>query len=141
NIFNRLGLKFRAVRADTGAIGGDNSHEFHVLADSGEDALAYSNGSDYAANVELAEALSPAETRSEPKEQLKKVSTPGKKTIVELSDFLNVPKEKILKPIAVIGANDQLYLLLLRGDHELNETKLQKIPYLNPFRFATEEEI
>lgn len=140
-IFNRLGLKFRAVAADTGAIGGSGSHEFHVLADSGEDALAYCPTSNYAANVELAEAIAPTAPRATPTQELKKIATPGQKSIEEIAAFLNVPKEKILKSIAVIGEDGFFSLLLLRGDHTLNEIKASKIPALGIFRFATEAEI
>ncbi|GBG15512.1 prolyl-tRNA synthetase [Novimethylophilus kurashikiensis] len=138
NIFTRLGLQFRAVRADTGAIGGTGSHEFHVLADSGEDAIAFCPDSDYAANVELAEALAPTTPRAEPAQAMQKVHTPGAKTIEQLCDFLKVTPQQTLKALAVMH-NDAFSLLLLRGDHELNEIKLQKI--LDPFRFATPEEI
>jgi prolyl-tRNA synthetase len=138
SIFTRLGLKFRAVRADTGAIGGTGSHEFHVLADSGEDAIAFSPASDYAANVELAEALVPAIPRAAASQAMEKVATPGKKSIAEVSDFLKVTPAQTLKAIAVMH-NDAFHLLLLRGDHELNEVKTQKI--LDPFRFATDAEI
>ena len=140
NIFSRLGLEFRAVLADTGSIGGNMSHEFHVLAESGEDAIAFCDGSDFAANVEMAEALPPGAPRPASSEKMEKVSTPGKRTIAEVSEFLKVPPERILKAIAVMH-DDQFLLLLLRGDHELNEIKAQKIPLLAPFRFATDEEI
>jgi len=138
NIFTRLGLKFRAVRADTGAIGGTGSHEFHVLADSGEDAIAFCPDSDYAANVELAEALAPTNGRADAAQPMQKVHTPGAKTIEQLCQFLKVEPVQTVKALAVMH-NDAFSLLLLRGDHELNEVKLQKI--LDPFRFATNEEI
>ncbi|HEY3327386.1 MAG TPA: proline--tRNA ligase [Novimethylophilus sp.] len=138
DIFNRLGLKFRAVRADTGAIGGTGSHEFHVLADSGEDAIAFCPDSDYAANVELAEALAPVAPRADATQTMEKVATPGKKSITEVSEFLQLGAERTVKAIAVMH-DDAFYMLLLRGDHELNEVKAQKI--LDPFRFATPEEI
>lgn len=145
-IFKRLGLRFRAVLADTGAIGGSMSHEFHVLAESGEDAIAFSDQSDYAANVELAEALAPAEARQPASRPMEKVATPGKTSIAEVAEFLNVPPEKILKAIAVMIAKrdldrewEEFCLLLLRGDHELNEVKVGKI--LGKFRFATDDEI
>jgi prolyl-tRNA synthetase len=139
-IFTRLGLRFRAVAADTGAIGGTGSHEFHVLADSGEDAIAFCPDSDYAANVELAEALGPAAGRPSATQPRARVETPGKKTIEDVAAFLGVPASQVLKAIAVIH-DDRLVLALLRGDHHLNEIKLGKVPGLGEFRFATEEEI
>ncbi|MBI2509269.1 MAG: proline--tRNA ligase, partial [Betaproteobacteria bacterium] len=139
-IFTRLGLKFRAVAADTGTIGGTGSHEFHVLADSGEDAIAYCPDSAYAANVELAEAIEPFKPRSTPAQGMKKVPTPGKTTCEAVSEFLGFPIEKSVKSI-VVAANDSLYLLLIRGDHTLNEIKTSKIRFLSKFRFATEDEI
>jgi len=138
-IFTRLGLKFRAVAADTGAIGGSGSHEFHVLADSGEDALAYCPSSDYAANVELAEAVAPGTPRGESSKPLEKVITPGQKTIEEIAAFFNVSQQRILKSIAIMTASNSFLLLLLRGDHTLNEIKASKI--FGEFRFATDEEI
>ncbi|OGS94851.1 MAG: proline--tRNA ligase [Gallionellales bacterium RIFCSPLOWO2_02_FULL_57_47] len=140
-IFSRLGLKFRAVAADTGAIGGSGSHEFHVLADSGEDALAYCPASDYAANVELAEAVAPAAARAAATLSMQKIATPGQKSIEEVAAFLGVTPQHILKSIAVIGENGEFVLLLLRGDHTLNEVKASKIAALGSFRFATEGEI
>ncbi|MFO1319192.1 MAG: proline--tRNA ligase [Burkholderiales bacterium] len=139
-VFTRLGLKFRAVAADTGAIGGSGSHEFHVLADSGEDAIAFCPTSDYAANVELAEAVAPATAAAAATAALQEVATPGKKTIEDVSAFLGVPPAKVLKAIAVMR-DDQLVVVLLRGDHQLNEIKLTKTPFTPEFRFATEEEI
>ena len=139
-IFTRLGLQFRAVAADTGAIGGTGSHEFHVLADSGEDAIAYCPASDYAANVELAEAMPPRESRPAPRAPLQKVATPGKKNIEEVSAFLGVPPQDIVKTLAVIN-EDRLIFVLLRGDHVLNEVKLRKLPFLDSCRLASEEEI
>ena len=147
NIFNHLGLNFRAVIADSGSIGGAVSHEFHVLADSGEDAIAFSTDSGYAANVEQAEALPPTSSRSFPSEELEKIATPGQKTISELSEFLGIAPQKILKTLAVMykvktAQNEEqevFCLLYLRGDHELNEIKARKI--LGEFRFATDEEI
>ncbi|WP_017366319.1 proline--tRNA ligase [Methylococcus capsulatus] len=147
NIFSRLGLRFRPVLADTGAIGGSHSHEFHVLADSGEDAIAFSTVSDYAANVEQAEALAPTAPRPAPTAALLKVETPGKKSIAEVSEFLGVPPHQILKTVAVMQTivdddgldRDMFVTVLLRGDHELNEVKLGKV--LGRFRFASEDEI
>ncbi|MEW6312444.1 MAG: proline--tRNA ligase [Pseudomonadota bacterium] len=140
SIFSRLGLKFRAVRADTGAIGGSGSHEFHVLADSGEDAIAYCPASDYAANVELAEALAPATPRQPTLQALQKVATPGKIKCEDVAELLGVPLTRTVKAIAVMS-DEKFYLLLLRGDHNLNEVKTQKVPFLNPFRFASDAEI
>jgi prolyl-tRNA synthetase len=140
-IFTRLGLKFRAVAADTGAIGGSGSHEFHVLADSGEDAIAFCPDSDYAANVEMAEALAPAAPRSAASADLRKVSTPGQHTIEEVTAFLDVPADKVIKTLVVRG-EDGLVALLVRGDHQLNEVKAGKLPgVLNPLEFATDGEI
>jgi prolyl-tRNA synthetase len=141
-IFTRLGLEFRAVSADTGAIGGTGSHEFHVLADSGEDAIAYCPGSDYAANVELAEAVAPAAPRPAAREPLKKVATPGVKTIAELCAFLKLPAERTVKAVVVDGAGGQPVLLLLRGDHELNVVKAGKLEQVRkPVTFASVEAI
>jgi prolyl-tRNA synthetase len=139
-IFTRLGLKFRAVSADPGAIGGTGSQEFHVLADSGEDAIAYSPKSDYAANVELAEALAPGTPRKAPVEAMRKVPTPGKTRCEDVAELLGVPLAKTVKAIAVVHDTEFL-LLLLRGDHSLNEIKVQKVSGLDPFRFASESEI
>ena len=138
-IFTRLGLQFRAVAADTGAIGGSGSHEFHVLADSGEDALAFCPTSDYAANVELAEAVAPTTMRAGADKALEKIITPGQKTIADVASFLKVTQQQILKTIAVIDGGGNLILLLLRGDHTLNEIKAAKV--LGEFRFASDEEI
>ncbi len=138
-IFTRLGLQFRAVAADTGAIGGSGSHEFHVLADSGEDGLAFCPTSDYAANVELAEAVAPAAPRAIASAPLQKVITPGQKSIEEVAAFMQVSPQQVLKAIAVMGADGNFALLLLRGDHTLNEVKASKI--LGEFRFASDDEI
>jgi prolyl-tRNA synthetase len=139
-IFSRLGLGFRAVAADTGSIGGTGSHEFHVLADSGEDAIAFCPDSDYAANVELAEALAPAAPRGAAAEALEKKATPGKIRCEEVAEFLGTSLTRTVKAIAVVH-DDAFYLLLIRGDHNLNEVKVGKLPGLDPFRFATEEEV
>jgi prolyl-tRNA synthetase len=136
-IFTRLGLQFRAVAADTGAIGGTGSHEFHVLADSGEDAIAWAPESNYAANVELAEAVSPG-ARKSPSQTLQKVPTPGKKTCEDVAALLNISLQQTVKSIAVMQ-DKQFVLLLLRGDHSLNEIKTQKV--IGDFRFASEKEI
>lgn len=144
-IFTRLGLQFRAVAADTGSIGGTGSHEFHVIAETGEDDIAYCPDSDYAANVELAEALAPATPRPAATADLVKVSTPGKTACADVAEFLNIPLSALVKAIAVVSEPEDgpktFALLLLRGDHELNEIKAGKIAGLNPFRFATEEEV
>lgn len=139
-IFTRLGLSFRAVAADTGSIGGTGSHEFHVLADSGEDAIAFCPDSDYAANVELSEGLAPASPRNGHVEQMKKVATPGKTRCEDVAELLKLPTTKTVKAIAVMH-EAQFFLLLLRGDHTLNEIKASKLPFLNPFRFANDEEV
>jgi len=139
-IFTRLGLKFRAVAADTGAIGGSGSHEFHVLADSGEDALAYCPASNYAANVELAEAVAPAAPRAAPLEAMRDVDTPKQTTCEQVAELLGIPLQRTVKLIALVAA-DTLHILLLRGDHSLNEVKTSKLPGLANFRFATENEI
>jgi prolyl-tRNA synthetase len=144
-IFTRLGLKFRAVAADTGAIGGSGSHEFHVLADSGEDAIAFCPASDYAANVEMAEALAPAQPRPAPSANLEKVPTPGQHSIEEVTAYLKLPAERVVKTLIVRGAEDsehKLVALLLRGDHQLNEVKAGKLPGVqSPLEFASEAEI
>src|SRR5882724_10132692 len=117
-IFTRLGLKFRAVAADTGAIGGTGSHEFHVLADSGEDAIAYAPASDYAANVELAEAVAPARPRAAATQNMEKVATPGKTTCEDVTALLNLPLSQSVKALAVMS-EDKMFMLLVRGDHQL----------------------
>lgn len=143
-IFTRLGLRFRAVAADTGSIGGTGSHEFHVLADSGEDALAYCPNSDYAANVELAEALAPSVARGAATACLEKVATPGKTKCEDVAALLGIDLTQMVKAIAVMrsesaGSAPQFALILLRGDHALNEIKAQKV--VGEFRFAHDEEI
>ncbi|MFZ9530267.1 MAG: proline--tRNA ligase [Burkholderiales bacterium] len=141
-IFTRLGLKFRAVAADTGSIGGTGSHEFHVLADSGEDAIAYCPQSDYAANVELAEAVAPAKPRPAAAQTMQKVHTPGVKTIAELSAFLKLPAALTVKAVVVDGTDGKPVLLLVRGDHELNMIKAGKLAQVQqPVTFATAEAI
>jgi prolyl-tRNA synthetase len=137
-IFTRLGLKFRAVAADTGAIGGTGSHEFQVLADSGEDAIAWAPASDYAANLELAEAVAPSGARKSAAEKMQKVPTPGKTTCEDVATLLKLPLDRTVKAIAVIS-DDKFTLLLVRGDHSLNEIKAQKV--VGTFRFASETEI
>ena len=141
-IFTRLGLKFRAVAADTGSIGGTGSHEFHVLADSGEDAIAYCPASDYAANVELAEAVAPAGGRPTATERMLKVHTPGVKTIAELCAFLKVAPERTVKAVVVDGADGRPVLLMVRGDHELNLVKAGKLEQVKaPVAFSSGEAI
>ncbi len=141
-IFNRLGLKFRAVAADTGAIGGTGSHEFHVLADSGEDAIAFCPDSDYAANVELAEAVAPVKVGAGDTATMEKKATPGKTRCEDVAAFLGLPLTQTVKAIALMAEREdasEFVLLLLRGDHELNEIKAQKV--IGEFRFARDEEI
>jgi prolyl-tRNA synthetase len=143
-IFNRLGLKFRAVAADTGSIGGTGSHEFHVLADSGEDALAYCPDSDFAANVELAEAIAPDTARTAASETMAKIATPGKIRCEDVAAMLSIPITRMVKAIAIIrepheDSPARFALILLRGDHDLNEVKTQKL--VGEFRFARDEEI
>jgi len=141
-IFTRLGLRFRAVSADTGAIGGSASHEFHVLAESGEDAIAFSDGSEYAANIEKAEAVAPSGNRPVASEDLKKISTPNQHSISEVSQFLNIPAHQCLKTLIVKSDDDNLVALLLRGDHELNAIKAEKITGIaSPLTFANDAEI
>ena len=141
-IFTRLGLRFRAVAADTGSIGGTGSHEFHVLADSGEDAIAYCPTSDYAANVELAEATAPERNDPTTQDALVKVHTPGVKTIEQLSSFLRIAPERTLKALVVDGSDGRPVLLLLRGDHELNVVKAAKLDAVSkPFRFSSTDAI
>jgi prolyl-tRNA synthetase len=140
-IFTRLGLKFRAVAADTGAIGGSGSHEFHVLADSGEDAIAFCPDSDYAANVEMAEAMAPATSRPAAGAGMEMAATPGQHTIEEVTAFFKVSPDKVVKTLVVRG-DEGLVALLVRGDHQLNEVKAGKLPgVLNPMEFATDAEI
>ena len=140
-IFNRLGLLFRAVAADTGSIGGTGSHEFHVIAETGEDDIAYCPDSDYAANVELAEALAPATARGAATQSLEKKATPGQTKCEDVAAFLNIDLTRMVKAVAVMAGeeNPVFALLLLRGDHELNEIKTAKI--IGEFRFAKDEEI
>ncbi|MDP1663933.1 MAG: proline--tRNA ligase [Methylobacter sp.] len=142
NIFNHLGLKFRAVIADSGSIGGAVSHEFHVLADSGEDAIAFSTDSEYAANVEKAEAVMPAGSRGSATEELTLIDTPNQHSIEEVCGFLNIPATQCLKTLIVKGEEDTLVALLLRGDHNLNEIKAIKIDGIaSPLEFASDEQV
>ncbi|MBM2608275.1 proline--tRNA ligase [Pasteurella multocida] len=144
NIFNRLGLDFRAVQADTGSIGGSASHEFQVLAQSGEDDVVFSTESDFAANIELAEAVALGE-RGAATEELRVVDTPNAKTIAELVEQFNQPIEKTVKTLVVHATEEsghKLVALLVRGDHELNEIKAEKVDIVaSPLQFATDEEI
>jgi len=139
-IFTRLGLEFRAVQADSGAIGGDASQEFHVIADSGEDALAFSTGSDYAANVEAAVAADPA-PRAAATETLRKVETPTQKTCGDVAALLGIALARTVKSVAVMSADGTFVLALVRGDHEVNEIKLGKVAGLADHRMASEAEI
>jgi len=137
-IFTRMQLKFRAVQADPGSIGGTGSQEFHVLASSGEDAIAFSDSSDYAANIELAEAVAPATPRPAAREQSERVRTPGVKTIAELCSFMGIDAQRTVKAIVVEGADGAPVLLCLRGDHELNLVKAGRLPQLKkPLAFAS----
>lgn len=141
-IFERIGLEFRPVRADSGAIGGSLSHEFHVLAESGEDAIAFSNESDYAANVELAKALAPDQKRPAPREQMQTVETPEQHSIEEVSRFLNIDAGRCLKTLLVKSTDDGVVALVLRGDHELNMVKAEKLELVaSPLTFANEAEV
>ena len=142
-IFQRLGLDFRAVIADTGSIGGSNSHEFHVLADSGEDAIAFSTESDYAANVEKAEALMPSGDAPAASQPMQSVSTPNTRSIIDVCQLLAVDANKVIKTLIVRGKQDgELIAICLRGDHQLNEVKVEKHPLvLSPLMMATDEEI
>ena len=142
-VFSRLGLNFRPVAADTGSIGGTGSHEFQVLAESGEDVIAYSDASDYAANVELAQTLPLSGSRAAAQKNLEKVHTPEVKTIAQLVDFLQIPVETTLKSIVVEGENEgELVLLLLRGDHEFNDIKAEKLAGVkSPLTMAQPEHI
>ncbi|NNF51163.1 MAG: proline--tRNA ligase [Gammaproteobacteria bacterium] len=141
-IFTRLGLRFRAVTADSGAIGGKVSHEFHVLAESGEDAIAFSDSGDYAANVELAEAQAPASTRQPPAEAMQKVATPGVRTIDDIASFLKVRPADCLKTLLVEGADGGVVALVLRGDHELNALKAAQHPLVaSPLRMAAADAV
>lgn len=146
-IFNRLGLDYRPVEADSGAIGGSASHEFHVLASSGEDAIVFSTDSDYAANIEKAEAVAPAGDRSSPSEEMAEVATPEQRTIEAVATFLKVDASRCAKTLLVKAEEDDnghsgLIALILRGDHTLNEIKAENLPGVaEPLTMATDEEI
>ncbi|WP_250452295.1 proline--tRNA ligase [Caballeronia sp. ATUFL_M2_KS44] len=144
-IFTRIGLEFRAVAADNGSIGGSGSHEFHVIAETGEDDIAYCPTSEFAANVEAADALPLIAERAAPTEALKKTPTPGAAKCEAVAQLLNIPLEKTIKSIILAtdneGAEPTIWLLMLRGDHSLNDIKTSKLPGLKGYRFATEAEI
>ena len=144
NVFSRMHLKFRPVEADSGAIGGSGSKEFHVLADSGEDAIVYSTKSDYAANMEKAEAIC-TDKRADAKEEMKLVDTPDTKTIQALVEKYNLPIEKTIKTLICHASDEsesELIALLVRGDHQLNEVKANNHPLVqSPLQFATDDEI
>jgi prolyl-tRNA synthetase len=141
-IFSRLGMDFRPVQADSGAIGGNLSHEFHVLADSGEDAIAFSDTSGYAANVELAEAVAPTGARPAPTSEMQTVATPGQHSIEEVSAFLDTPAGSCLKTLLVLGTEAEVVALVLRGDHELNTIKAEKHPAVAvPLELASDTQI
>lgn len=143
-IFERMGLNFRAVQADTGSIGGDGSHEFHVLADSGEDVIAFSTDSDFAANVELAEALTPIEARPNPSQPMTELATPNIHSIDEVCQFLKIPASQTVKTLLVQGASEAkpVIALVVRGDHELNDIKIEKLGQVaSPMTFATAQQI
>ncbi|KND56271.1 Prolyl-tRNA synthetase [Candidatus Paraburkholderia kirkii] len=144
-IFTRIDLEFRAVAADNGSIGGSGSHEFHVIAETGEDDVAYCPNSDFAANVEAADALPLIEKRAVPTEALKKTPTPGKAKCEAVAEYLNIPLERTIKSIVLAtdneGGEPTIWLLMLRGDHSLNDIKTGKLPGLKGYRFATEAEI
>ncbi len=141
-IFTRLGLAFRAVQADTGSIGGSASHEFQVLAASGEDLIVYSDSSDYAANIELATSLAPNSSRSAPSASMQMVDTPGSYTIEAVSEYLKMDPKNSVKTLLVVGKDTDIIALILRGDHELNAIKAEKMPQIaSPLQFATLEKI
>ena len=144
-IFQRMGLQFRAVAADNGAIGGSGSQEFHVIADTGEDAIVYCPNSDYAANLEAAESIALITQRAAPKESMQKVATPGQKRCEDVAQFLKMDLIRTIKSLVLAVDQEtgpaKLFMVLLRGDHELNEIKVNKIAGLGAFRFATDAEI
>ena len=141
-IFTRIGLKFRAVQADSGSIGGNRSQEFHVLADSGEDAIVFSDGDDYAANLEMAATVAPAAPRPAPAEPLTKVPTPNTRTIADLAALLGVDAARCVKTLLVDGSDGDVVALVVRGDHELNAVKSQKLAGVaNPLRMSSAERV
>ena len=151
SIFQRMGLDFRPVLADTGSIGGSHSHEFHVLAESGEDDIAFSTESDFAANTEMAEALAPEGERPSATENMQEVDTPNQHSIEDVSQFLSLDKNQVAKTLIVVGeteeeaeesTTDSLVALVLRGDHELNDIKAEKLSGVaSPLTFASEEQV
>jgi len=142
NIFDRIGLYYRPVSADAGSIGGNLSHEFHVLAESGEDAIAFSDKSDFAANVELAEAVAPSTKRAEPANELTTVDTPNQHSIEEVSTLLKIEASQCVKTLLVEGVDDSIVALVVRGDHDINEIKAEKIEQVDsPFTLASAEKI
>lgn len=147
NIFNRLGLDYRPVLADTGAIGGSVSHEFHVLASSGEDAIAFSDASDYAANIEMAEAKAPKGSRPAATQSLAEIATPNVGSVADVAALLQIDAKQIAKTLFVVAASEEgqptsLVALVLRGDHELNEIKAEKLPEVaSPLQFASDEQL
>ncbi|HIO92636.1 MAG TPA: proline--tRNA ligase [Leucothrix mucor] len=141
-IFERMGLDYRPVDADTGSIGGNASNEFHVLADSGEDGIAFSSESNYAANVELAEAVAPTGDRPAPNAEMQTIDTPNQHSIEEVADYLKIEADKIIKTLIVLGDDDNVVALLVRGDRELNEIKAEKLEGIAaPLEFASEEQV
>jgi prolyl-tRNA synthetase len=141
-IFSRMQLRFRAVDADTGSIGGNRSQEFHVLADSGEDAIAFSDGDDYAANLEMAVAIPPAAGRATASQALAEVRTPGTKTIADVATFLKVTADRCVKTLLVEGSDGGVVAFVVRGDHELNAVKAQKLPGVaNPLKMASAAQV
>jgi prolyl-tRNA synthetase len=141
-IFTRIGLKFRAVRADAGSIGGDTSQEFHVLADSGEDAIVFSDADDYAANLEVAATVAPATPRPAPSEPLTKVATPNARTIADIAALLKVDAARCVKTLLVDGSDGGVVALVVRGDHELNAVKSQKLPGVaSPLRMSSADRV
>ena len=141
-IFERMGLQFRAVEADSGEIGGSRSQEFHVLADSGEDAIAWCEGDQFAANVEMAPALAPEGNRPPPGEEMQRVPTPDQKTIKDVAEFLGTSPDSCIKTLLVAGSNGGMVALVLRGDHELNTLKAERLPQVaRPLRMAVAEEV
>ncbi|APC96901.1 proline--tRNA ligase [Francisella frigiditurris] len=143
NILNKIGLKYRPVKADTGAIGGDNSHEFQVLANAGEDIICYSNGSEYAANIELATYARPnLNSRTNSNNIIEKIYTPNMKTIEKLCNEMKLDVKKSIKTMVIKDKDNNFFALVIRGDHELNETKINKLPQISaPYTMATREEI
>ncbi|NNE39115.1 MAG: proline--tRNA ligase, partial [Gammaproteobacteria bacterium] len=142
NIFDRLGLEYRAVVADSGNIGGDTSHEFHVLAESGEDQIVFTENGNFAANIEMVATQPPSDKRNSPGAPIEKVATPDQHSISEVSSFFKVPENKTLKTLIVHGKEDKLVGLVIRGDHELNRVKVERLDKVqSPLKFASAEMI